>query len=80
MGESTKLIRAWMRNGVIVPEPGVTIPDGAELRMELVPEAEQGPIQFTPEEQAEFDAWDKLSDEAWSMIDWGEGEIARDAG
>lgn len=29
-------------------------------------------IPFTPEEQVEFDEWDKLSDEAWAMIDWGD--------
>ncbi len=38
-------------------------------------------IRFTPEEQAEFDAWDRFSDEAWGMIDWcGHHEgIARDS-
>ena len=29
---------------------------------------------FSPEEQAEFDAWEKLSDEAWAMIDGWESE------
>ena len=38
------------------------------------------PLPFTAEEQAEFDGWEKLGDEAWAMIDWGEGEIARDSG
>ena len=33
-----------------------------------------------PELPEEFAAWERLSDEAWSMIDWGDGEIARDAG
>lgn len=30
------------------------------------------PIPFTPEEQAEFEAWDRLSDEVWAEIDWGD--------
>ena len=40
-----------------------------------------GHIHFNPDEQAEFDAWDKLSDEAWAMIDWWEADekIARDS-
>jgi hypothetical protein len=80
MGESSQLIRGWVRNGMVVLEPGTTLPDGAEVRVALVPESERGPIPFTDEERAEFAAWDKLGDEAWAMIDWGEGEIARDSG
>jgi hypothetical protein len=30
------------------------------------------PTPFTAEERAEFEAWDKRSDEAWAMIDWGD--------
>jgi hypothetical protein len=74
MGESTRLVRGWVRNGVVILEPGSAIPDGAEVRVELVPEAERGPIPFTPEEQAEFDAWERLGDEAWAMIDQWERE------
>ncbi|HUR53966.1 MAG TPA: hypothetical protein VMZ71_07535 [Gemmataceae bacterium] len=80
MGEKSSLIRGWVRDGVIVLQPGTPLPEGAEVRVELVPEEERGPIPFTPEERAEFEAWDRLSDEAWAMIDWGEGEIARDSG
>lgn len=74
MVEGTKAIRGWMKNGVIIPEPGTTIPDGTEVRMELVPEDERRPIPFSPEEQAEFEMWDRLSDEAWAMIDEWEKE------
>jgi hypothetical protein len=81
MGESAKLVRGWVRNGVVILDPTTDpLPDGVEVRVEVVPEADRGPIPFTPEERAEFEAWDRLSDEAWSKIDWGEGEIARDAG
>jgi hypothetical protein len=69
-----KSFRGWMKDGVVVPEPGTTIPDGAELRLEIVPDAERKPIPFTPEEQSEFDGWDRLGDEAWSMIDEWEKE------
>lgn len=65
---------------VILDPTSTPLPDGVEVQITVVPEAQRGPIPFTPEEQAEFNAWDKLSDEAWNMIDWGEGEIARDSG
>jgi len=31
-------------------------------------------LDFTPEERAEFEAWDRLGDEAWAMIDEWERE------
>ena len=67
-------IRGVVRNGVVVLDPPGVLPEGAEVQVVITR------IPFTPDEQAEFDAWDKLSDEAWSQIDWGEGEIARDSG
>ena len=74
MGESTRLLKGVFKDGLIVPEPGTAFGDGTTVEFRTVAMA------FTPEEQAEFDAWDKLSDEAWASIDWGEGEIARDSG
>jgi hypothetical protein len=74
MGESAATIRGWVRNGVVILEPGSALPDGAEVRVALVPEAERGPIPFTPEEQAEFAGWEKLGDEAWAMIEEWEKE------
>jgi hypothetical protein len=41
-------------------------------REEPATDADLSPIPFSLEEQAEFDEWDKLSDEAWAMIDWGD--------
>ena len=61
-------------NGVVVSERPTALPGGTEAQIVVTP------IPFTFEEQAESDAWDKLSDEGWSQIDWGEGEIARDSG
>ena len=74
MGERTGLFRGVVRNGVIVPDEGVTLPEGAVVK--LIVEAPG----LAPEEAAELAAWEQLSDEAWAMIDWGEGEIARDSG
>jgi hypothetical protein len=52
---------------------GATKPDSFN-RVVTEIEAQVAPIPFTPEEQAEFDAWDRLSDEAWPMIvEWEKG-------
>ena len=74
MGGNIMHFRGVVRNGVIVPDAGVTIPEGVEVEFVVKP------MEFTSEEQAEFAGWEKLGDEAWAMIDWGEGEIARDSG
>ena len=74
MSAPVTTIRGVVRGGVVVPETPLKLPEGTEVNI-VVP-----PLEFTPEERAEFEAWEKLSDEAWSQIDWGEGEIARDSG
>lgn len=43
-------------------------------------EPNDGPIPFTSEEQAEFEGWNKLGDEAWAMIDEWEKEDRRATG
>ncbi len=76
MVANPKSIRGWMKNGVIVPEPGSDIPDGSEVRLMVVAENAHGPVAFTPEEQAEFEGWDRLGDQAWAMIDeWEREEV-----
>jgi hypothetical protein len=62
--------RGVVRNGVIVLDPGVRLQDGDEVLV-MVP-----PLEMTAEERAEFEAWDRLSDEAWAMID----EMERESG
>lgn len=59
---------AVIRDGRVVLANGVQLqlPDGTQVEVVVKP------LEFTPEEQAEFDAWERLSDEAWAMIDWGE--------
>lgn len=74
MTESTTLVRGWVKNGTVILEPGCQLPDGAEVRVALVPQTNRGPIPFTPEEMAEFAGWEKLGDEAWAMIDEWEKE------
>ena len=82
-----------VRGGVIVPTSGTFPPEGTEVGIVTVPQANLqaskpqttfdgggNPVEMTAEELKEFEAWEKLGDEAWAMIDWGEGEIAREQG
>ncbi len=74
MSIATDGIRGTVRGGVVVFAQPTSLPEGTEV------EVKPTVFEFTQEERAEFDAWERLSDEAWSQIDWGEGEIARDSG
>jgi len=74
MSNNAATLRGVVRNGVVIFDRPVNLPDGTEVWVKVPP------LEFTPEERAEFEAWEKLSDEAWGQIDWGEGEIARDSG
>ncbi len=59
----TMVIPGIVKNGVVVPQTDTQLPDGARVDIVL------GPAEVTPELQAEFDQWEKASDEAWAMID-----------
>ncbi|MDB5307485.1 MAG: hypothetical protein JWO38_1687 [Gemmataceae bacterium] len=74
MSAPSTVIRGIVRNGVVVLEPPAALPEGTEVQIVVTP------MPFTPDEQAEFDAWDKLSDEAWGMIDRWENEDDHAAG
>jgi hypothetical protein len=52
------VLKGVVRGGVIVFEAPWPLPDGTEVEFAVTRHV------FTPDEQAEFDAWDKLSDEA----------------
>jgi hypothetical protein len=63
MATQQVVIRGTVRNGVVVPAQGATLPEGAEVEIRLE-------ITGVPADlQAEFAAWEKLSDEAWGWID-----------
>ena len=68
-------IRGTVCGGVVVFEPTPALPEGAEDQIVL------GPLQFTPEEAAEFAGWEQIGDEAWAMIDeWEKEEQNRATG
>jgi hypothetical protein len=52
-----------VRNGVIVPDE--RLPEGARVSIVLQPH----PPTFTPEERAEFEAWNRVSDKALERVD-----------
>jgi hypothetical protein len=70
MSASPTSFRGVVRDGVIVFASPYPLPDGTEVEITVTRHI------FTPEEQAEFDAWDKLSDEALALIDEWEKEDA----
>jgi hypothetical protein len=74
MSSITAGIRGIVRGGVIVLEPPGTLPEGAAVEVKLTA------IDRVHPEDADSTIWESLSDEAWSQIDWGEGDIARDSG
>jgi hypothetical protein len=52
-----------VKNGVIVPDQ--QLPEGARVSIALQPE----PLTFTPEERAEFEAWNRASDKALELVE-----------
>jgi hypothetical protein len=58
-----QVIRGVVLGGVIVFDAPYPLPDGTEVEFTVTRHV------FTTEEQAEFEAWEKLGDEAWAMID-----------
>ncbi len=57
-----------VRNGVVVPQMDVKLPDGAHVEIMLEPHA------MSRQLQQELAKWDLASDEAWGMIDQWEAD------
>jgi hypothetical protein len=68
MATERVVIPGIVKNGMVVPQNDTPLPDGARVGI-LV-----GPADVTPELQSEWDQWDKVSDEAWAMIEQWEAE------
>ena len=67
-------LKGIVRDGVVVFESPTKLPEGTEVEVIVAP------LPFTPEEQAEFDDWQGLRDDAWAMIDEWEKEDDRATG
>jgi len=57
------VINGIVKDGIVIPETGTKLPEG--IRVEIVFVSPE----MTPELKAEFEAWDRIGDEAWAMID-----------
>ena len=68
MAAERVVIPGIVKNGVVVPQNDIPLPDGARVDILI------SPTDVTPELEAELDQWDKASDEAWAMIDRWEAE------
>jgi hypothetical protein len=53
-----------VKNGVVVPHN--PLPEGALVRIMPPPEE---PVEFTPEEQAEFDAWAAAGAQSLALVE-----------
>jgi hypothetical protein len=62
MSVKPPVLKGVVRGGVIVYEAPWPLPDGTEVEFTITRHV------FTAEERAEFEAWDKLSDEALQPI------------
>jgi hypothetical protein len=68
MATKRVVIPGIVQNGIVVPQNDTPLPDGAHVDIII------RPADVTPVLQAEFDEWEKASDEAWAMIDQWETE------
>ena len=61
-------IHGVIRGGVVVPDRRLTLPEGTEVEISFV-------LTELPQElQAEFEAWNRASDDAWALMDeWEHG-------
>jgi hypothetical protein len=62
------VIGGVVRNGVVVPEEGTKLPEGARVEIGL------SFADLSPELKAEMEAWERAGDDAWRMIDDWEKE------
>jgi predicted DNA-binding antitoxin AbrB/MazE fold protein len=68
MATERVVIPGIVKNGVVVPQNDIPLPDGAHVDILL------SPADVTPALKSELEQWDKASDEAWAMIDQWEAE------
>ena len=61
-------ISGTVKDGVIVPQNDISLPNGICVEILI------RPVDMTPELKSELDQWDKASDEAWALIDQWERE------
>jgi hypothetical protein len=68
MATERVVIPGIVKNGMVVPQNDIPLPDGAHVTILI------GPAEVTPALKSELEQWDKASDEAWAMIEQWEAE------
>ena len=68
MATERMIIPGVIKNGLVVPQGHVPLPEGGPCRDRHLRYLSQ------PEWRAEFDAWERAGDEAWAQIDEWEQE------
>ena len=68
MAAARTVLNGIVKGGVVVPEGGAKLPEGAHVEIVITSAG------IPPELRAEFEAWERASDEAWAMIDQWEKE------
>jgi hypothetical protein len=71
MAAARTVINGIVKDGVVIPAGGAKLPEGAKV--EIIFDRAVIPAELL----AEFEAWERASDEAWAMIDdWEKEEPA----
>ena len=68
MATERMLIPGVVKDGVIVPQAEVPLPEGMQVGIFLLPEG------IPDELESELAAWDRAGEEAWNLIDEWEKE------
>jgi hypothetical protein len=68
MATKRLVVPGIVKNGLVVPQNDTPLPEGTHVDILI------GPLEVTPELQAEFAQWEKASEEVWTMIDQWETE------
>lgn len=68
MSTDIRIVPGIVRNGVVVPQGNSELPDGAHVNIVLQP------AEMPQELKEELEAWQRVGDQAWQMIDKWEAE------
>lgn len=68
MSTDIRIIPGIVRNGIVVPQSGSELPDGAHVNIVLQP------ADMPQELKEELAAWQRAGDQAWQLIDKWEAE------
>ncbi len=68
MSTDNQIVPGIVKNGVVVPQSGNELPDGAHVNIVLQP------AEMPQELKQELEAWQRAGDQAWQLIDKWEAE------